>query len=132
MNDKNKKIFCDICKRKIKFNSNTIKSTNVTIDGKKFDVQYFTCRNCKKIYIVSLLDDNVKYYQKILQDAISEINANALYSESKYNSYEEYEENYNNLLSKYEMAKINLHKVSNATKTHYENKVIACLQNKLK
>ena len=132
MNVKNKKIFCDVCKRKIKLNSNTIKSTNVTIEGKKFDVQYFICRNCKKIYIVSLLDDNVKYYQKILQDAISEINANALYSESKYNSYEEYEENYNNLLSKYEMAKINLHKVSNATKTLYENKVIACLQNKLK
>ena len=30
------------------------------------------------------------------------------------------------------MAKINLRKVSNVTKTHYENKVIACLQNKLK
>ena len=57
-------IVCDECKEEFDARSIEFKTANHTINNTKYEVVYFICNNCKKPYIVCMLD----YWGKRLQD----------------------------------------------------------------
>ena len=57
-------ISCDECKADFEANKIEFKHTNTVVDEKQFEVVYYKCPNCGKVYVVCMLD----YWGKKLQD----------------------------------------------------------------
>lgn len=55
------KVVCDECKFEFELKSVNIEKREVEINGKKFELSYFKCPNCNKLYRVCLVDD--RYYE---------------------------------------------------------------------
>ena len=132
---KKKKIICNACKKPINFTGASDKmliETKVNIDGNEIYTTYFKCNHCGEIYIVLLLDDTVREYQRLVRESFNELNSHCIYAEHLYNSYEEYEQKYNAMLSKYELAKKKLDNAVKELMSKQKDRVILYLQNEQK
>lgn len=70
MNEINKEeqtIFCDVCGHEFFAKTVDIKQNDIEINGKVLSVTYFTCSNCGEIYIITILDKELKALQQEYQ-----------------------------------------------------------------
>lgn len=58
---KNMTVFCDDCKHEFSVNSVNIATAPVTLNGKSYDLSYFACPKCRRIYRIALMDQ--RYYE---------------------------------------------------------------------
>ena len=79
-----------------------------------------------------MLDDTVREYQRLVRESFNELSSHCIYAEHLYNSYEEYEQKYNAMLSKYELAKKKLDNVVKELMSKQKDRVILYLQNEQK
>lgn len=63
MQNTNNIIVCDECGSKFEANSIDFKKKQVTIENKSFEVVYYRCITCQKVYIVCMLDSQGKKLQ---------------------------------------------------------------------
>ena len=54
-------IYCDECKHEFSMMSVNIKIATVNIDGEEFNLSYFACPKCRRIYRIALMDK--RYYE---------------------------------------------------------------------
>ena len=59
----NIKVKCDKCEHEFLLNAVGINDTNVIIDGQEYELQYFVCPECDKIYRILIKDS--KYYKLV-------------------------------------------------------------------
>lgn len=70
MNEINKEeqtISCDVCGYEFFAKTVDIKQNDIEINGKVLSVTYFTCSNCGEIYIITILDKELKALQQEYQ-----------------------------------------------------------------
>ena len=63
-------IVCDECKAEFSANQIEFKHADAVVDNKTFDVVYYKCTECGKVYIVCMLDYWGKKLQKKYVDAM--------------------------------------------------------------
>lgn len=54
-------VYCDECKHEFSMMSVNIKIATVNINGEEFNLSYFTCPKCRRIYRIALMDK--RYYE---------------------------------------------------------------------
>lgn len=59
----NIKVKCDKCEHEFLLNAVGINDTNVIIDGQEYELQYFVCPECDKVYRILIKDS--KYYKLV-------------------------------------------------------------------
>lgn len=70
MNEINKEeqtISCDVCGHEFFAKTVDIKQNDIEINGKVLSVTYFICSNCGEIYIITILDKELKALQQEYQ-----------------------------------------------------------------
>lgn len=67
------KIKCDNCEHKFFLDAEGINDTDIIIDGQEYELQYFVCPKCDKLYRVLLKDSNYYNLVEELADAKTRI-----------------------------------------------------------
>lgn len=60
----NKYLICDSCAAEFQIEADDIKEVNLSFDDVDLRVIYFCCPECKKVYIIQVLDDEAFDLQK--------------------------------------------------------------------
>lgn len=68
-------IICDYCQKEFNSSELAFNSVNTTVDNKEFEVVYYKCPHCAKVYVIAMLDYWGKKLQKNYVNAVDSYRA---------------------------------------------------------